>query len=123
MLPRRRLAPVDGPRRHIVDELVVLDIEPVLLTLHKERDLGPFKRSISVAERAGPMLPGLRRLDAFGVTNGAGVLDLGAYPLLVGVAQTAVRFFDAIGEGMNVDASILADGPPGSLCCCSSDAA
>ena len=61
------------------------------------------------------MLPGLRRLDAFGVTNGAGVLDLGAYPLLVGVAQTAVRFFDAIGEGMNVDASILADGPPGSL--------
>src|SRR6516165_9835607 len=98
MLPRSRLAPVHGARSHVVDELVMLLGKALLLALDKERNLGPFERAIGVTERAGAVLLALRRCDAFGVTNGARVLDRGADLLLVGFAQAAtVCVLDVIG--------------------------
>ena len=71
----------------------------MLLTLAVKRYLGPLERPIGVAERAGAVLPGLRRLDAFGVADGAGVLDLAADFLPVVFAQAAA-VLDVIGERM-----------------------
>src|SRR6516162_592292 len=98
MLLRRRLAPVHGARRHVVDELVMLLGKAMLLALDKECDLGPFERAIGVAKGAGAVLLALRRRDAFGVTNDARVLDRGADLLLVGFAQAAPAVLDVIGE-------------------------
>src|SRR5215813_7358690 len=107
---RSRLAAVHGARGHVVDEVVMLRIEPVLLTLAVQRDLGPIELAIGVAESTGAVLLSLRRLDALGVTDGARVLDLAADFLLVGVAQTAICLLDTVGKGVNVNTSVLADG-------------
>src|SRR5262249_36374080 len=71
----------------------------LLLPLAVKRHLGPFERPISVAERAGAVLPGLSGLHAFGVAKGVGVLDLAADLLFVVLAQ-AVAVLDVIGERM-----------------------
>ena len=96
MLPWSRLASERRARRHVVNELVVLIRQPMLLALAVERDLGPFGRTIGIAEGAGPVLLGLCRCDALGVTNGARVLDLGENLLLIVLGQTAV--LDVIGK-------------------------
>ena len=57
----------------------------MLLTLYKEGDLGPFELSIIVAKRTGAVLFGFGRLDAFGVADGARVLDLASNFVLIGI--------------------------------------
>ena len=81
------LAVVHGLRRHLVDEVVMFGIEPMLLTLHVERDLLPIELAVGVTERAGTVLLAFRRRDALGVADGTGILDLAADFLLVVLAQ------------------------------------
>src|SRR6516225_247570 len=94
----RRLAPVHGARRHIIDELVVLGGEPLLLPLAVTRDFGPFERAVGVAEGAGAVLLAFRRPHTLGVAFDAGAFDRSADLLLVGFAQAATAALDVIGK-------------------------
>src|SRR6516162_4537662 len=116
MLPRSRLAPVHGARRHVVDELVMPLGKALLLALDKERDFGPFERAIGVAEGAGAVLLAFRCFHALGVALDAGALDRGADLLLVGFAQAASTVFDVVGklvEGRSVGFQQARDGTKG----------
>ena len=84
MLLRSWLASPHSARRHVVNEVMMLRIEPELLALAVKRHFGPLERPIGVAERAGAVLPGLRCIHSFGVAKSARVLDLAAdLPLVV----------------------------------------
>src|SRR5262249_2479887 len=101
------LAAVHSAGGHIVDELMMPDVEPVFFTLHKQRDLGPFEGTVGVAEGAGAVLLAFRRLHALGVTFDASLLDGGADLPLVVLAQATAAILDMIGEIKKAQAMAL----------------
>src|SRR5215813_777185 len=90
MLLRRRFTPVDGARGHVVYEVMMPRIKPLLFPLHKECDLGPFQRSVCVPKGARAVLLSLRRFHALRVAERVSLLDLGADLRLIGLAQPHV---------------------------------
>src|SRR5262245_60146052 len=96
MLAIRRLHLPRRTRGHVVDELVMLRIEPRLLTLYIERDPSPFGIDRAV-KRAGAIEPALCRLYARGVALVACARDGVADLLLVAFSKSA-RLLNPLGQ-------------------------